>query len=82
MANPAISAMVADLTGSAVRGRAFGMFEFASNGGAILGPLLGGWLYDAAGPATPFYLNGVVLGTSAIAVVFLLRHRPQSTMEA
>lgn len=81
MASPAVAAMVADLTGSDMRGRAYGMYQFALNVGATLGPLLGGWLYDAAGQSIPFYLNGAVLCASAVGVVFLLKPPTQSTTE-
>ncbi len=73
MSTPAVAAMVADLTGKERRGRAYGMYQFALNGGATVGPLLGGWLYDTAGQAVPFYLNGAVLCASAVAAVFLLK---------
>ncbi|MBC7264861.1 MAG: MFS transporter [Chloroflexi bacterium] len=72
MAAPAQEALVADLTGSTVRGVGYGLYTFATSLGATLGPLLGGWLYDAAGPATPFYLNGIVLFAGAVWVLVLL----------
>jgi DHA1 family multidrug resistance protein-like MFS transporter len=72
MAAPSQEALVADLTGSEVRGTGYGLYTFASSLGATLGPLLGGWLYDAAGHAAPFYLNGIVLLVSAVWVLMLL----------
>ncbi len=73
MAAPAEAAMVSDLIGSDARGAAYGLYEFARNFGASLGPLVGGWLYDAVGKVMPFYLNGVVLVASAVWVLLLLR---------
>jgi MFS family permease len=73
MADPAEEAMVADLIGPEARGRGYGLYTFAGGLGATIGPLIGGWLYDAAGQTTPFYLNGIVLLVSAIWVLLLLR---------
>jgi MFS family permease len=75
MASPAQEALVADLTGSDVRGRGYGLYTFAASLGATVGPLLGGWLYDGFGHAVPFYLNGAVLMTGAILVLLLLWRR-------
>ena len=78
LADPAEVALVADLTGGETRGRAYGFYEFAGGLGATLGPLLGGWLYDALGQPIPFYLNGVILLASATWVLLMLRQQPSS----
>jgi MFS family permease len=70
--SPAQGALVADLTGKNVRGTGYGFYTLASGLGLILGPLLGGWLYDAAGHAVPFYVNGITLFIGAGLVVWLL----------
>jgi DHA1 family multidrug resistance protein-like MFS transporter len=72
MAAPAQEALVADLTGSEVRGTGYGLYTFSVSLGATFGPLLGTWLYDAAGHAVPFYLNGAVLLAGAVWVLLLL----------
>lgn len=72
-ASPAQEALVADLTGNDVRGTGYGLYTFAASLGATIGPLIGGWLYDTAGHATPFYLNGIVLLAGMLAVWVLLR---------
>ena len=76
MADPAETAMVADLAGTDQRGLAYGLYTFAHNLGATIGPLLGGWLYDRVGRAVPFYVNGFVLLFSAVWVLFALRQQP------
>jgi MFS family permease len=48
------------------------LYTLATGFGLILGPLLGGWLYDAAGHAVPFYVNGVTLFIGAALVLWLL----------
>lgn len=75
MASPAQEALVADLVGSNQRGRGYGMYNFASGLGAVIGPLAGGYLYDHANQAAPFYLNGVVLLLCAGLVIVLLRKK-------
>ena len=73
MADPAESALVADLAGTDQRGQAYGLYTFAHGLGATIGPLLGGWLYDEVGQAVPFYVNGAVLLLSAVWVIVALR---------
>jgi len=59
--DPAEQALVADLTGGDQRGRAYGLYTLAAGLGATVGPLMGGWLYEAIGPQAPFVANGMVL---------------------
>ena len=73
VAAPAQEAMVADVTGHAARGTGYGMYYLAASLGATAGPLIGGWLYDSAGHAIPFYVNGIVLLAGTVAVLVFLR---------
>jgi len=41
---PAEEALIADLSDSEQQGRSFGLYTFASGLGAVIGPLIGGWL--------------------------------------
>ena len=70
---PAERAFVADIAGEDTRGTSYGLYTFAYFLGAALGPLVGGWLYDNLGHATPFYLNAVVLLVGALLVAGVLR---------
>ncbi|MDH3602567.1 MAG: MFS transporter, partial [Candidatus Tectomicrobia bacterium] len=72
-ATPAQKAMVGDLTRREYWGRAFGLYTFTASLGAVIGPLLGGWLYDQAGQATPFYANAMLLMVSALWAILVLR---------
>ena len=73
MASPAQEALVADIVGKDIRGSAYGLYLFVSSLGAVIGPLIGGWLYDSFGHAIPFYLNGIILLCDALLVLILFR---------
>lgn len=74
IASPAQEALVADIVGKDIRGSAYGIYLFVSSLGAVIGPLVGGWLYDSFGHAIPFYLNGIILLFDALLVVILFRN--------
>ena len=59
--DPAEQALVADLTGNDQRGRAYGLYIMASDIGAAIGPVSGGWLYDNVNTAAPFYFTAAIL---------------------
>jgi MFS family permease len=73
---PAERAFVADIAGKDIRGTNYGLYTFAHFLGAAVGPLVGGWLYDHVGHATPFYLNTAVLILGAVLVMLVL-HEPR-----
>jgi MFS family permease len=78
---PAERAFVADIAGRDVRGTSYGLYTFAHFLGAAVGPLLGGWLYDHAGHAAPFYLNTAVLFVGALLVTAVLIEHPASSIQ-
>ena len=77
--DPAEQALVADLTGNDQRGRAYGLYALAGGLGATVGPVAGGWLYEAVGPQAPFQANGVILGLCTLLLAVLLREPARLT---
>ena len=75
-ATPAQKALVGDLAPREHWGRAFGFYTFTASLGTAVGPLLGGWLYDQAGAALPFYVNAILLVASALWAMMGLRRSP------
>ncbi len=76
---PAQDALISDLTGGNVRGRAYGMYAAITGLGASIGPPLGGWLYDHVSMSAPFWANAVVLLLGAMALFLILRPLPRSS---
>ncbi len=72
---PIALAVVADLRREA-RGAAYGSYTAATQAGAMLGPVLGGWLVVSAGFPTAFAAAGV-LGSIAFLLFLLMRLPPQ-----
>ncbi len=72
---PIALAVVADLRREA-RGAAYGAYTAATQAGAMLGPLLGGWLLWTRGFSITFVTAGT-LGVIAVLLFFLMRLPPQ-----
>ena len=70
--DPAEQALVAELTGGDQHGRAYGFYVMASDIGAALGPLGGGWLYDSVSTSAPFIVTGVILAICGLVLLFFL----------
>ena len=72
---PIALAVVADLRREA-RGAAYGAYTAATQAGAMLGPLLGGWLLWTRGFSSTFVTAGT-LGVISVLLFFLMRLPPQ-----
>jgi DHA1 family solute carrier family 18 vesicular amine transporter 1/2 len=67
-------ALVADLYGPAERGRVMGLVMAGSTSGFMVGPTIGGWLYETGGVQVPFL---AVAGAATLAALgFLLLDLP------
>ena len=49
-----------------IRGKLTGVMDTATSLGAVVGPLLGFWLYDVFSASAPFQLGALVFVASAI----------------
>ena len=67
--DPVHQALQADLTPRSVRGRIIMLWSIGSAVASAIGGLVGGLLYHAVGPATPFYVFTVA---ELVAVVLLV----------
>lgn len=64
-------ALIADLYGPSERGRASGIVMSASSLAYMLGPSLGGWLYEAGGARLPFIAVAAMSIAGALAISVL-----------
>jgi DHA1 family solute carrier family 18 vesicular amine transporter 1/2 len=64
-------ALVADLYGPAERGRVMGFVMAGSNFGLMIGPTLGGWLYETGGMQLPFLSVAALALATAAAFLWL-----------
>ena len=78
-ATPAEEALVVDIGGKNQQGTAFGYYTAAAGLGAVIGPLLGGWIYDTLSAAWAFRANAALLVLGALLIMVLVRE-PRSPM--
>lgn len=72
LTNPVLKALVVETVGNDVRGRALGIYYFASSVAILLASIITGALWKLYGAAVPFYLSAAIATVAAIA---LLAHR-------
>lgn len=84
-ATPAEEALVADLSDPEARGLAYGIYTGTYSLGSVIGPLLGGWVYERWGEATPFFIAAGMLWLGAVLIFRILKvpapanHSPKPT---
>ena len=73
-----ISANISSRISKSHRGRVFGSITWISRVGAIIGPILGGYLWDTLGPESPFiisiFVEILLIIPFLIAIRYLLLH--------
>ncbi len=76
VSSPAWLALMSETTPPGRTGLVMGASETAQGAGLIIGPALGGFLYDHAGPGIPFVASAVLLSVGMVlAILALGRHR-------
>ena len=78
LSSPAWHALVSELAPSGRIGFAMGAAQTAEGLGLVLGPLLGGVLWDAAGHVAPFVASASLLSVSTVALIFTIRSLARS----
>jgi MFS family permease len=79
LTNPVLRALIAGAVNPEVRGRAFGIYYFATSVATLLASIVTGELWKKYGPALPFYVSA---GLAAVAALLLLgSRRPESKKE-
>jgi DHA1 family solute carrier family 18 vesicular amine transporter 1/2 len=64
-------ALIADLYGPAERGRVMGFVMSGTSFGLMIGPSLGGWLYETGGMKLPFLTVAALAAVAAVGFVWL-----------
>jgi len=75
---PAEEALVVDLAGNQKLGMTMGLYTAAAGLGAVIGPLLGGWLYDHIGALSVFGTAALLLALGAGSILLFVREPSKS----
>jgi multidrug resistance protein len=75
-------ALIADLYGPAERGRVMGVVMSGTSFGLMIGPSLGGWLYETGGMKLPFLTVAALAAAAAIGFLWLRPPTVQTAREA
>jgi len=67
---PAESALVIDIVGENQRGKSYGKYKFAVGIGGMLGPIVGGYIYENLGSETGFYIKGIMAVVLCIFAIY------------
>jgi MFS family permease len=70
---PLYAIVVREYFGARIMGTIFGAVGFASTMGMALGPLAGGWVYDALGGYAWLFIASCAIGVGAIAIALTFR---------
>jgi len=72
-ATPAEEALVIDIAGGDHQGTALGYYTAAAALGGVIGPLLGGWIYDRSAEVGAFGTSALLMGLGAVSIMLFVR---------
>lgn len=75
---PAEEALVVDLAGSEKLGMTMGLYTAAAGLGAVIGPLLGGWLFDRFNAMSVFGTAALFMALGAVSILLFVREPSKS----
>lgn len=75
VSSPAWLALMSEMAPFGRTGLVMGASETAQGAGLIIGPVLGGLLYDQAGPQAPFVASAILLTVGAFLAILILGRR-------
>ena len=75
VSSPAWLALMSEAAPRGSTGMVMGASETAQGAGLVIGPLLGGMLYDTVGPQIPFVASAALLTAGAVLAIGALRRR-------
>lgn len=75
---PAEEALVVDLAGSERLGMTMGLYTAAAGLGAVIGPLLGGWLFDSFNAMSVFGTAALFMALGAVSILLFVREPAKS----
>ena len=81
-ATPAEEALVVDLAGGERQGTALGYYTAAAGLGGVIGPLMGGWLYDRFAALGAFGASALLMALGAVLIQLFVREPSHAKLTA
>jgi MFS family permease len=81
-ATPAEGALAVDIAGDERQGTALGYYTAAAGLGGVIGPLMGGWLYDRFAALGAFGASALLMALGAVLILLFLREPAHAKLTA
>lgn len=70
-----------NMTDKSSMGSMYSLYSIVCDFGLMIGPIIGGILYDKVSPKAPFYLNGTLMLISSILILILIKEKIQENSQ-